>query len=138
MQKEKDQSQINQSFGIICHTEVCLTFSRLAAKLSEMITKFWGRNSKCNIKCPLTSMASKMVWPKNLKIASNQCKSSKYWWEVWILGRRRKKNQTSSAVKSDHFRMKSLPACLLVTRFSCLIHRFPRWTDGRLEKKILD
>ena len=46
MQKERYQSQINQNFGTICHTEVCLTFSRLAAKLSEMITKFWG----CNLK----------------------------------------------------------------------------------------
>ena len=44
MQKEKYQSQINQNFGTVCHTEVCLTFSRLAAKLSEMIEKFRGRN----------------------------------------------------------------------------------------------
>ena len=46
MQKERYQSQINQNFGTICHTEVCLTFSRLAAKLSEMITKFRGRSLK--------------------------------------------------------------------------------------------
>ena len=46
MQKERYQSQINQNFGTICHTEVCLTFSRLAAKLSEMIAKFRGRNLK--------------------------------------------------------------------------------------------
>jgi hypothetical protein len=40
MQKEKFQSQINHKFGIVCHTEVCLTFSRLAAKLSELANKF--------------------------------------------------------------------------------------------------
>ena len=38
--------QINQNFGTVCHTEVCLTFSRLTAKLSELITKFRGRNLK--------------------------------------------------------------------------------------------
>ena len=42
MQKERYQSQINQNFGTVCHTEVFLTFSRLAAKLSEMIAKFRG------------------------------------------------------------------------------------------------
>ena len=46
MQKERYQSQINQNFGTICHTEVCLTFLRLTAKLSEMITKFRGRSLK--------------------------------------------------------------------------------------------
>ena len=46
MQKESYQSQINQNFENVCHTEVCLTFSRLAAKLSEMITKFGGRSLK--------------------------------------------------------------------------------------------
>ena len=46
MQKERYQSQINQNFGTVCHTEVCLTFSRLADKLSKMITKFRGRNLK--------------------------------------------------------------------------------------------
>ena len=45
MQKERYQSQINQNFGTIW-TEVCLTFSRLAAKLSEIIAKFRGRNLK--------------------------------------------------------------------------------------------
>ena len=54
--------------------------------LSEMITKF-------NIDGPLTSMTSKTAESKFLKIASNQCKSSKYWWEVWILGRGRKKTK---------------------------------------------
>ena len=46
MQKEIHQSQINQNFRTISHTEVCLTFSRSAAKLSGMITKFRG----CSLK----------------------------------------------------------------------------------------
>ena len=46
MQKERYQSQLNQNSGTVCHTEFCLTFSRLAAKLSEMIEKFWGPNIK--------------------------------------------------------------------------------------------
>ena len=46
MQKERYQSQINQNFGTICHTEVCLTFSRLAAKLSELSKKFRGHSFK--------------------------------------------------------------------------------------------
>ena len=37
---------MNPNFGIICHTEVYLTLSRLAAKLSEMITKF----QSCSLK----------------------------------------------------------------------------------------
>ena len=36
----------NQNFGTVCHKEVCLNFSRLAAKFSEMITTFWGRALK--------------------------------------------------------------------------------------------
>ena len=46
MQKERYQSQINQNFETDCHTEVSLTFSRLAGKLSEMIIKFGGRSLK--------------------------------------------------------------------------------------------
>ena len=38
MQKEKYESQINQNFATVCHTEVFLTFPRLAAILSEMMT----------------------------------------------------------------------------------------------------
>jgi hypothetical protein len=34
VQKERYQSQINQNFGPVCHTKVCLTFLRLAGKLS--------------------------------------------------------------------------------------------------------
>ena len=46
MQKERYQSQIDQNFGTVCHTEVRPTFSRLVAKFSEMITKFQG----CSLK----------------------------------------------------------------------------------------
>ena len=46
MQKERYQIQMNQNFGTVCHTEVCFTFLRLAAKLSEMMTKFRGWNLK--------------------------------------------------------------------------------------------
>ena len=46
MQKEIEQSQINQNFGTICHTEVYYTFSRLEAKLSGTIAKIQGRSLK--------------------------------------------------------------------------------------------
>ena len=46
MQKKIYQSQINHNLGTICHTEVSLTFSRLAAIFSGMITKFQGRSLK--------------------------------------------------------------------------------------------
>ena len=46
MQKEGYQSQINQNFEIVCHTEVYLTFLRLGAKVSGMIAKFRGRSLK--------------------------------------------------------------------------------------------
>ena len=46
MQKEKYQSQLNQNFETVFHTEVCLTFSRLGAKLSGTIAKFQGRSLK--------------------------------------------------------------------------------------------
>ena len=40
------KSILHQNFGTICHTEVCLTFSRLAAKLSELPKTFRGQASK--------------------------------------------------------------------------------------------
>ena len=46
MKKERNQSEINQNFGTVFHTNVCLTFLRLEAKLSEMITNFGGRSLK--------------------------------------------------------------------------------------------
>ena len=46
MQKKKYQSQINQNFGTVCYTEVCLTFLKLAAKFSELSKKFQGRSLK--------------------------------------------------------------------------------------------
>ena len=41
-------------------------------------------------------------------LASNQCKSSKYWWEVWILGRGRKKPNVLSSVKPSKISRASL------------------------------
>ena len=63
MQKERYSSQINQNFGTICLTEVCLTFSRLAAKrleVSKKISRSQPQNS--------TSMASKTALPNILKV----------------------------------------------------------------------
>ena len=45
---QESKRQINQNFGTACHTEDCLTFSRLVAKLSEMITSFQGPNLNIN------------------------------------------------------------------------------------------
>ena len=88
------QSQINHNFGTVCHTEVYLTFSRLAAKLSEMIANFWGCSLKIQPQSSFDLNGLKNGTHKYLKIA-NYSKSSKYWWEVWILGRGRKKNVLS-------------------------------------------
>ena len=41
--EEQSKRQINQNFGTVCHTEVCLTFSRLVAKLLELISKLEAR-----------------------------------------------------------------------------------------------
>ena len=46
LQEGKYKRQLNQNFGIVCHTEICLTVSRLAAKLSNMIAKFRGHSLK--------------------------------------------------------------------------------------------
>ena len=57
----------------------------MAAKLSEMITKFRGHSLK--IQHWSSSMASKMALSYISKIASNQFICSKDWWKVWIVGR---------------------------------------------------
>ena len=54
MQKERYQSQINKNFGTVCHTEVCLTFSRLGAKLSGTIAKLRARSLKIQPQRPQT------------------------------------------------------------------------------------
>ena len=62
-------------------------------KLSQTVPKFWLIDFIAldlfdfgnDIECSLT-LTSKMATPNILKIASNQCIFSKYWWEVWILG----------------------------------------------------
>ena len=65
-------SQITLNFGTICHTEVCLTFLRLAAKLSEMIANFRG----CNLKLQ-RPIVIRLQQPKNgsAKIFKNYMKS---------------------------------------------------------------
>jgi hypothetical protein len=70
-----------KNFVTICHREVCLPNFQIWLQNFEAVT------SKFNIERPSTSMASKTARPKILKIAncqiaSNQCKSSKYWWQV--------------------------------------------------------
>ena len=76
-------------------------------KKDKWILLFWGWQpnfqkwlqnfevaaGKFNLDRPLTSIASKMAHANILKIASNHSKSSKHWWEVWILGRGRKKTK---------------------------------------------
>ena len=52
----------SQNFGIICHTEVCLTFSRLAAKLLEMIAKFLGRSNNKKLKYGISGRVSIIVF----------------------------------------------------------------------------
>ena len=61
-----------------------------------MITKFQGHSLKIQ---HWSSFDLNNNTCKYFQIASNQCKSSKYWWNVWILGRGHK-NQTSSEVRS--------------------------------------
>ena len=40
-----------------------------------------------NLRPPLSSVTSKTALPNILKIASKNCKFSKDWWEIWIIGR---------------------------------------------------
>ena len=70
-----------------------LLFRGWQPNFQKLLQNFEVVTSKLNIEHPLTSMASKTAGPKFLKIASNQCKYSKYWWEVWILGRGLKKTK---------------------------------------------
>ena len=69
----------------LSYREVCLTFSRLAAKLSEMIAKFQGRSLKIQHWSSFVLNGLKTALPYNSKIASNQCICSKDWWEVSII-----------------------------------------------------
>ena len=85
MQKERHQSEINQNFGTVCHAEVCLTFSRLSAKLSGMIAKFRGRSLKIQHRSSIDLNASKTALPCISKIVSNQLICSKDWWELRIV-----------------------------------------------------
>ena len=97
MQKERYQSQINQNFGTVCHTEVCLTFLRLAAKLSEMIAKFRGHSLKIQ---PRSSFDLNGLNNSTRKYFENSLKSFQIF-QILIGGmnfrERLQKNQTSSA-----------------------------------------
>ena len=57
-------------------------------------------------------------WPQKRRTQKfeNSLKSSKYWWEVWILGRGLEKNQMSSTVRSVLEELKTL---------NCFLLRFP-------------
>ena len=65
----------------------------LAAILSDLAEKCWGLNIKIqhwtNVLWPqwLQKRSNQTFWK------SNQLKSSKYWWEVWIVGRCLKKTK---------------------------------------------
>ena len=73
MQKERYEGQKHQNFGTIYHTEVFLTFLRLAAKLSEASKKFQGCSLK--IKPPKSFHLNDLKKPllNILKVASNKC-----------------------------------------------------------------
>ena len=75
----------------------------VTAKLSEMITNFQGCNLKIQDWMSFDLNGLKNGSPKSLKIASNQCKSSKYWWKVWILGRVCKKPNVLSSEEWSFF-----------------------------------
>ena len=100
MQKERYQSQINQNFGTICHTEVYLTFSRLAAKLSELITKFQGRSLKVQ---PRLSFDLNGLKNGTIKHFENSLKSMQIF-QILMGGmnfrERLQKHQMSSAMRS--------------------------------------
>ena len=113
MQKERYQSQINQNFGTICHTEVCLTFSMLAAKLSKMIAKFRG----CSLKIQ-PQMASK---PGMHKYFENNLKLFQIF-QAWILGSARKKNQMYTPERSVFFNFTKFKNMLQICIFSKMHH----------------
>ena len=92
--KKRYQRQINQNFGTVCHTEVCLIFRGWHPNFQKWLQNFELTVSKFNIDHPLTSMASKTALPYISKIASNQCICSKDWWELWIVSRDRKKTKS--------------------------------------------
>ena len=113
MQKERYQSQINQNFGTVCHTEVCLTFWRLAAKLSELAKKIPGRSLKIQ---PLTFFdinGLKNGPTKHFESSLKQWICSKDWWELWIAGRDHKKPNVLSSEEwdSDIFHLSWLLFC---------------------------
>ena len=101
MQKERFQSEINQNFGTVCHTEVCLTFSRLAAKLSEMITKFRGCSLKIQHWSSFDLNGLKNGPSLHFRHSLKPTHLCQRLMEAMNCRQRSQKNQKSSAVRSD-------------------------------------
>ena len=96
-----------------------LLFQGWQSNFQKWLQNFEVAASKYNLGRHLTSMASKTAQANILKIASNQCKSSKYWWEVWISERGCKKPNFLSSEELGA-RLKSLLVwkaddCLMMT-----------------------
>ena len=104
---------MNQNFRAVCHTDVCLTFSRLAAKLSEMITKFRGRSLKIQHRLSFDLNGLKNGTCKNFE---NSLKSMQIF-QILMGGmnfrERLQKNQMSSAVRSVKANY-PIVACLII------------------------
>ena len=117
MQKERYQSQINQNFMTICHAEVCLTFSRLAVKLSEMIAKFWG----CSLKIQhWLSFDHNGLKKGHIKHFENSLKSMHFFqilMGVMNFRWRSHKNQMSSAVRGENSERIPFPQCKVLSKY---------------------
>jgi hypothetical protein len=68
---EMQQSQINQNFGTVCHTEDCLTFLRWGAKLLGTIAKVRGRSLKIQ--------PSEVIRPPRPRKATVRIKNKCHW-----------------------------------------------------------
>ena len=91
--KKKIQSQINKNFETVFHKEVCLTLSRLEAKLSEMITKFRSRSLKIQHRSSFDLNGLKNGTQMFFENSLNSMQIFRIW-EVWVLGRGWKNKQT--------------------------------------------
>jgi hypothetical protein len=97
-----------------------LLFQGWQPNFQKRLPNFEFAASKFNINCPLTSLASKMTHTNILKIFSNQCIYSKDWWELWIVGRDRKKKPQKFSVVTDvmymdgSFGLSDLPTVLIL------------------------
>ena len=78
---------------------------------------------------PLTSMASKTEGRSILKITINQCKFSKVYWEIWIIGRDR--NKTKCPQQWGVFKYTYNTCCISIQELknSSLINRILNKSD---------